>query len=143
SAFSFALVMGAAIGAALFMPRKYEAHTRLLSHETTFMTTLSDPLHDASDEGPTRAARERVLARDNLEKIISETDLIRVWQEGRNPIVRVKDAVVQLFVGPWTDEDLMDDMVETLEKRLTVRVGDGTVDIGVTWPEAAMSRRIL
>jgi uncharacterized protein involved in exopolysaccharide biosynthesis len=139
----FVMLMGAAIGAALFLPRKYEAHTKLLTHQTNFMSTLSNPYARDPDEGPTRAARERVLARDNLEKIVTETELIHQWQVTRNPVLRMKDQLLQLIGGAWTDEDWMDIMVGTLEKRLTVETGEGTVDIGITWPDPIMARRII
>jgi uncharacterized protein involved in exopolysaccharide biosynthesis len=84
-----------------------------------------------------------VLARENLEKIVSETELVRVWQESRNPVLRAKDTLLQLIADPWTEEDLTDMMVELLEKRMKVEIGDGTVDIGVTWPDAVMARRII
>jgi uncharacterized protein involved in exopolysaccharide biosynthesis len=142
-ALCFVLLLGGAIGAALFLPRKYEAHTKLLTHQTSFMSTLSNPYRGAADEGPTRAARESVLARDNLEKIVTETDLIHQWQVTRNPVLRMKDQLLQLIGGVWTDEDWMDIMVGTLEKRLTVETGDGTVDIGISWPDAIMARRII
>jgi uncharacterized protein involved in exopolysaccharide biosynthesis len=141
--FVLALGVGAAIGAAVLLPRNYEAHTKLLTHETGFMSTLSNPQRDTPDEGPTRAARERVLARENLEKIVSETELVRVWQASRNPVMRAKDALLQLIADPWTAEDLTDMMVELLEKRMKVEIGDGTVDIGITWPDAVMARRII
>jgi uncharacterized protein involved in exopolysaccharide biosynthesis len=139
----FLFLMGGAIGAAMFLPRKYEAHTKLLTHQTTFMAALSNPYARNPDEGPTRAARDRVLARDNLEKIVTETDLIHQWQVNRNPVLRMKDQLLQLIGGAWSDEDWMDIMVGTLEKRVTVDTGDGTVDIGVTWPDPVMARRII
>jgi uncharacterized protein involved in exopolysaccharide biosynthesis len=136
-------VMLGAVGAAAFLPRKYESSTKLLTHQTGFMTSLSNPYHGGQDEGPTRAARERVLARDNLEKIVTQTDLIAQWQLTRNPVLKMKDQLVQLMSGPWSQEDWMDIMVGTLEKRLSVATDEGTVEIHVAWPEPVMARRIV
>jgi len=137
------VVLAFAIAAAVFLPRKYEASTKLLTHQTGFMSSLSNPYRGGQDEGPTRAARERVLARDNLEKIVTQTNLIEEWQKSRNPLLGAKDKAFQLLSGPWSREDWMDILVGTLEQRLAVLADEGTVEIKVVWPEPQMARRIV
>ncbi|MBK7863671.1 MAG: hypothetical protein IPJ65_34715 [Archangiaceae bacterium] len=137
------LVMGIAGLVAQFMPRSYEASTKILTHQTGFMSSLSNPYRGAQDEGPTRAARERVLGRDNLEKIVAQTDLVNEWAKSRNPVFKLKDRLQQMIGGQWTKEDLTEIMVGTLGKRLAVAVDEGTVEIKVVWPEPSMARRIV
>src|SRR5258706_12158551 len=55
----------------------------------------------------------------------------------------MKDQLFQLMSGAWTQEDWMDIMVGTLEKRLTVATDEGTVEIRIVWPEPVMARRII
>jgi uncharacterized protein involved in exopolysaccharide biosynthesis len=143
--FCLLVVIGAAGVAAVYLPRRYEASTKLLTHQTAFMASLSNPYHGRDDEGPTRAARERVLARDNLEKIVAQIDLISEWQRTRNPLLKLKDRALQAIGGPWSREDWTDIMVGTLSKRLTVATttDEGTVEIKVVWPDPSMARRII
>mgnify|MGYP001244147165 CR=1 FL=1 len=136
-------VLAGAVMAAMFLPRKYESSTKLLTHQTGFMTSLSNPYRSGADEGPTRAARERVLAHDNLEKIVAQTNMIEEWQKSRNPVLSAKDKAFQLMSGPWSKEDWNDILIGTLEKRLSVATDDGTVEIKVVWPEPVMARRIV
>ncbi len=137
------IVVSGSIGAAAFLPRKYESSTKLLTHQTGFMSSLSNPYRGGQDEGPTRAARERVLARDNLEKIVTQTNLIEEWQKSRNPLLSLKDRMFQVLSGPWSKEDWMDVLVGTLEKRLSVNADEGTIEIRIAWPEPQMARRIV
>ncbi|MBL8951512.1 MAG: hypothetical protein JNK82_12080 [Myxococcaceae bacterium] len=137
------IVMSGAIGAAAFLPRKYESSTKLLTHQTGFMTNLSNPYRGGQEEGATRAARERVLARDNLEKIVTQTNLVEEWQKSRNPLLGTKDKMLQAVFGKWSREDWNEILVGTMEQRLAVSADEGTVEIKIAWPEPRMARLIV
>ncbi len=144
AASAFVFVMLAAISAAVFIPRKYESTAKLLTNRSSIMSTLGNPYraqHDA--DSPTRAAYETVMSRENLQKMIKQTKLIDHWKNGRNGLQKLKDQVFEAAFGKIPEEDWMDIMVGTLEKRLAVSTGDGTVALSVVWPEPQMARRLV
>lgn len=139
----FGLVVAVTITAAVFMPRKYFSSSKILTRTTNIISNLSNPYRNIADEGPTRAAYETVISRENLQKIVATTGLVQHWKDHRNALMRMKDQMLQMFSGTWSDEDWLDAMVGTLEKRLSVATGDGTVEISVIWPDAQMARRLV
>lgn len=141
---AFALCLSLAIGAAVFLPRRYQASVTLLSQPTSVMAALTSPYGGmGTDDAPTLAARERVLSRESMQKIVAQTGLVEHWKRTRNPVLRVKDAVLQLLTGAWTEDLWSEIIVGTLEQRLLVSANDGVVEISVTWPDALMARRIV
>ncbi len=126
-----------------FAPRRYSASTKLLARPTTAMAALANPNVPIWDEAPTRAARERVLAHDSIEKIAAETDLVVQWRLRRNPVLKMKDQLQQLLGGAWTDDVWSDIVVGTLEQRLRVGADEQTVEISVEWPDPDLARRIV
>lgn len=139
----FGLTLSVAIAAAVFLPRRYLASTRLLARPTGFMASLTNPNGWYWDDAPTRAARERVLARDSLQKIAQDTDLVAQWQARRGTLPKMKDQLMQLIDGAWNADVWSDIVVGTLEKKLQVTADDETVEIAVEWPDAEMARRIV
>ncbi len=144
------LAVGAVVAAAAFlMPRTYHVEVKLLAQRNAVMTALSNPGRAVpwDADAPTRAAAETVLRRDNLISLITQTDLINEWDRRRSLIGRVKDWVMaRVTRHELTADDKLDALVWRLENYMIVTagpVGDGTVTIGLFWPDGEMAYRIV
>jgi uncharacterized protein involved in exopolysaccharide biosynthesis len=118
------------------LPRTWHAEARLLANQNQIIRALGNPRAALPSEDPTRAAREIIFAHDNLVSLIKQTNLLKSWDESRPFVVRVKDKLVALVAGPTSDEDKLDALVGTLEKRLRVDTDQQTVTISADWPDA-------
>ncbi|MCL2178688.1 MAG: hypothetical protein FWC28_02090 [Proteobacteria bacterium] len=128
------------------MPPKYHSETVLLANRNSMLASLGNPHRNMAPdtEGPTQAARETVMAHNNLVSMVRQLELVEHWQQTRNPILGLKDKLMGLFSKPPTEEEKIEGMVGILEKRLVVYTGQsGTVSIEVFWPEASLARRIV
>jgi len=109
------------------------------------MASLGNPGRNMpiDSDAPTRAASETVLRRDNLVALVKQTSLMDQWARNRAPAGRVMDWVRRLFHGPPTEEERLDALVGMLEKRLWVTTGEGTVTLGLDWPDRQMVFRLV
>ena len=139
--FCLLMIGGASIGAAVELPRHYEAKTRLLSNAN--LLAAPNPYGGPTDDLPAIAAREKIMSRESLEKIVEQLGLVESWKKSRTPLYRAKDELQQKLTGEWSDEDRMEMMVGTLEKRMKVKAEKGTIEISVTWPDAFAARQIV
>ncbi|MBL8954129.1 MAG: hypothetical protein JNK82_25355 [Myxococcaceae bacterium] len=135
------LLLTAIVAAAL--PRRYVASTKLLARPVASMALLVNPNVPVSEDQPTRAAREHILAHDSIEKIAAQSDLVVQWRLRRHPLMKMKDQLQQLVFGAWGDEVWKDIVVGTLEKRLMVSADAQTVEISCDWPDPEMAHRIV
>lgn len=126
-------------------PRHYIVKTRFFAEKNFVMPGLSNPKRALPTEAdsPTRLAAEAVMKRTNLMEIIRQTKLMDQWDELRSPLGKVKDAVMEVVRGPMTEADRFEAMLGFVEKRLWVDAADGTVLIGIDWPDAATGYRIV
>jgi uncharacterized protein involved in exopolysaccharide biosynthesis len=149
AAATIALVIGLTCTAAVLLPRTYFVQTKLFAQRNAVMAALSNPGRAVpwDADAPTRAAAETVLRRDNLISLITQTDLIKEWDRRRKPILRFKDWVMATASRyELTPDDKLESMVGLLEDRMVVNagpVGDGTVTIEITWPDAEMAYRLV
>jgi uncharacterized protein involved in exopolysaccharide biosynthesis len=139
SFFSFVVVLGLGIAAAVLLPRTYHAESRLLANKNELIRALGNPRSSLPTDDPTRAARELIFARDNLVSLIKQTNLMKSWEETRPPIIRVKDSLMRAVVGEPSPEDKLDAMVGLLEKKLQVTTDQQTVTISIDWSDAQMA----
>jgi uncharacterized protein involved in exopolysaccharide biosynthesis len=143
------LVLAFTGAAAVLLPRTYGVETKLLAQRNAVMAALSNPGRAVpwDADAPTRAAAETVLRRDNLIALIEQTDLMNEWERTRAPILKLKDwlrATVTQYTP--TADDKLESMVGLLEARMFVEagpVGDGTVTIALSWPDAEMAYRLV
>ena len=142
---SFALVVAAAITAVLVMPKSYRTEAKILAQRNMVMPALGNPRRSVPPESdaPTKLATEAVMKRENLLAIIRQTNLLAEWRAQRVPLARFKDAVVAAVSRPLTKEEELDALVGLLGHRLYVDPREGTVTIGVTWPDARTAFRIV
>jgi uncharacterized protein involved in exopolysaccharide biosynthesis len=136
SFFTFCVV--AALGGALIVlfPRTYRAETRLLASQNQVIRALGNPRSSLPSDEPIRAAREIIFAHDNLVSLMKQTSLMTHWDETRPKLLKLRDRLGQLLSGPVTEEDKIDALVGTLEKRLKVETDQQTVTISIEWPDA-------
>ena len=127
------------------IPKKFESRSKLLANRNTLMAQLGNPHRSNTfdSDGPTRAAQETVMARDNLVSMVKQTKLLEHWAAHRHPVMKFKDSVMGAIGGEQTEDQLLDNMIGTLEKRLNVYTGEGTVIIEIYWPDAAMARQLV
>ena len=149
AAATIVLVIGLTTAAALLLPKTYYVQTKLFAQRNAVMTALSNPGRAVpwDADAPTRAAAETVLRRDNLISLITQTDLIREWDQRRALLLKLKDWVVAKATRyELTPDDKLDMMVGLLEQRMIVSagpVGDGTVTIELAWPDAEMAYKLV
>ncbi len=139
------MVLGMAIFLVWVFPKKYESQSKLLANRNTLMASLGNPhrSNNSDMDGPTRAAQETVMARDNLVAMVKQTKLLEHWDAHRHPVLKLKDDVMQAIGGKPNEDQRMDGMVGTLEKRFNVYAGDGTVVIAIYWPDGPMARQLV
>jgi hypothetical protein len=145
SAGSFVLVVGMAVVALLVMPKSYFTESKILAQRNMVMPALGNPRRAVPPESdaPTKLATEAVMKRDNLLAIIRQTNLLAEWKGQRVAVVRMKDALVSRLRRPLTAEEELDALVGLLGHRLFVDPKEGTVTIGVTWPDARTAYHIV
>lgn len=142
---TFVAVLATAVAALALMPRSYYTETKLLAQRNVVIPMLGNPGRKLPNESdtPTRLASEAIMNRSNLEAIVNATDLVAHWRAHRAPIAQAKDWVTARIMGPPTRQAQVDALVWLLNKSLWVNIGEGTVTIGITWPDPNMAYRIV
>jgi uncharacterized protein involved in exopolysaccharide biosynthesis len=131
----FVGTFAAGAGLTALVPRSWRAEARLLANQHEIIRALGNPRSSVQSDDPTRSARELIFAHDNLVQLIKQTNLLESWAANRPAIVRIKDQLMRLILGPPSEEDLIDAMVGTLEKRLRVDTDSQTVTIRIDWQD--------
>lgn len=143
AAVSFLIVLGIGVAATMLWPRSWHAESRLLANQNQLIRTLGNPRTSLPSEDPTNAAREIVFAHDNLVSLIKQTNLMEQWERTRPTVLKLRDFVTEKLGGAPTDEERLDAMVGTLEKKLRVDTEQHTVNISVDWPEPQLAYLIV
>jgi uncharacterized protein involved in exopolysaccharide biosynthesis len=140
-----ALVLGLTVLGLVSFPRVYHVDTELLAQRNLMMPALGNPNRAVPNEAdsPTLAAAETVRRRDNLVSLIKETGLLARWDQTRAPALRVWDSVVRKFTGPPTEDERLDDLVELLEKQLSVSTSEKTITISIDWPDKHLAHQLV
>ncbi|HEY4884803.1 MAG TPA: hypothetical protein VII08_14305 [Myxococcales bacterium] len=140
-AFVFCGMVLLAAGALAVLPKTYEVESRLLAQKNPVLAVRADA--NQMDQ-PTRAAAETIIRRENLQALISQTELVQEWPKRRAPILRFKDWVLRALKRETTEKELAEGLTGLLEKNLTVwTTPDGTVVIKLHWPDALMAYRLV
>jgi uncharacterized coiled-coil protein SlyX len=125
-------------------PRTYHVETKILAQNNVTIALMGSLRRGRmDDDAPTRAASETVLRRDNLLSLIKQTNLVELWALNRPPLLRLKDRLSELFTGKMSDEDKIDAMVGTLEKRLKVEAGNGLIVLSIDWDTAQLAYSLV
>lgn len=133
----FVLAAGLTVAAAVLWPRTYSTESRIVAERNAIMPALADP-HRAVPvdfEAPTKGAQDAILAHDNLENLVRQTNLAQRWTSSRPVVLRAKDTVVAFFEPPLTEADKQRALVAMLEKSLHVTVDNASITISADWAD--------
>ena len=140
-AFVFCGMVLLAAAALAVLPKTYEVESRLLAQKNPVLAVRADA--NQMDQ-PTRAAAETIIRRENLQALISQTELLQEWPKRRAPSLRFKDWLLRLLKRQTSEQELSEGLTGLLEKNLTVwTTPDGTVVIKLHWPDALMAYRLV
>lgn len=125
--------------------KHYYLETKFFAEKNFVMPALSNPRRavTAESDSPTRLAAEAVMRRTNLLEIVRQTQLMSQWDKVRGPLGKMKDLVVTRLRGPDTESQRLQAMIGMLEKRMWVTTNEGTVTIGLDWPDPVIGTRIV
>lgn len=129
----------------LVSQKHYFLETRFFAEKNFVMPALSNPRRAVTSESdsPTRLAAEAVMRRTNLLEIVRQTQLMSQWAKVRSPLGKLKDAITTKLSGPATESQRLQAMIGMLEKRMWVTTNEGTVTIGLDWPDPVVGTRIV
>ncbi len=138
--FTLAAAMG--VFYAVTMPRTYHSQVKLLAQANLVVPALSNPgravPRDA--DSPTRNVADQILRRDNLVALARETNLVDRSFAARSPVSRLKDAIMG---EDATDEQKLNGIAETLEKKFSITVQNNNVIIGVDWDDPQVAYELV
>jgi uncharacterized protein involved in exopolysaccharide biosynthesis len=111
-----------------YMPRTF-------SCTTVLMVDGSQVLEGAYGPNGLSTAEGLILRHDNLEQIVRDTDLMKKFRARRPPLPALKDRVMTSLFGELSEKTMMASLVGTLESRLGIKIGNGTLSISVDWSD--------
>jgi hypothetical protein len=126
------------IGLVSIWPRTYRCAMTITAQHSPALKSFGGERIDALG-----GAALIVRRRESLEAISKSTDLAKNWVKTRSPLHRIKDRLAEMIRGPVDPRYLEDMMVATLETKLWVETGDGTVTFVAEWGDAAMAARLV
>ena len=131
--------------AVVLLPRSYFTQVKILAQKDMVMPALGNPRRTvpAESDAPTKLASEAVMQRESLVSIMEQTHLLQEWEARRPPVLRLKDRLKALLMGQPSHDDQVEAIIGLLRTRMWVNTGDGTVTIGIVWPDAEMAYRIV
>lgn len=140
-------VLAAVLAAAvvLTIPPVYQSNAKIFVAQSANLTVeLSNPMRQTLGErDPMKGLVETVHRRENLEAIVRETKLLEDWERTRSPLLRLKDRVMELILGPVSEQEKLRILVGMLEKQITVWAEDGTsILFRAEWRDPEMARRL-
>jgi len=147
----FLLTIAAAATAAVFLPRSYHVETRLLAQRNSVMMALGNPRRSVPNDAdsPMLLAKEVILSREALSKLIVQTNLLDTWERIRPGIGRIKENLTLKLTGKPAPTRLerIDQLVDVLLKSMYVTTGtegsDGTVTISIDWYEPVSAMQLI
>jgi len=136
----FVVVTTITVVVAIILPRTYHSESRLMAQRSDVLATRGDSIGDAL-----RGAPDVVLSRENMEKIVKQLDLVRIWDERRPPVLKLKDTIMTKLRGPLSAKDQADGLVGLMKDKLTVTVGngDGTLTLAADWADPESAAKIV
>ncbi|MET0592222.1 MAG: Wzz/FepE/Etk N-terminal domain-containing protein [Polyangiaceae bacterium] len=141
---SLVVVASLGIAISIAIPPIYEANAKILVSQSALATAvLSNPNRQLPNVDPMRGVSDITMTRDNMEAIIRETGLIDHWFATRSPLLKAKDWLWSMVVGPIPEADKMRALIGVLETRLSVKAEDATtIKIEVFWGDKEMVVRL-
>jgi uncharacterized protein involved in exopolysaccharide biosynthesis len=154
---TFLVTATLALLAAKFLPRTWQAETKLLPRRAATIAALvnperanilnpdpPNPMRPPNEvDAQTRAAAEAVMRQDNLVALVKKVNLLDRHEATRPPLLRVKDWLQRLISAPPDEDARMDGMVGTLEKKLWVDTSDGKVAVVAQWGDPQLAYELV
>ncbi len=138
AAASFLLVVGLAGAASAVLPDIYESQATIMAVRNLMM------LRGAEWDAPTSAARQTILRRTNLTHLCEQTNLVDRYLQRRSALSRLRAWLTAMVTGKErTRDELREMLVDTLEDRLSVTVGQEGVVISVQWPDPQVAYELV
>jgi hypothetical protein len=134
----FLSVIGLTVAVVALWPRTYRCESKLMIAQNRVLETRGDDWNEAF-----RGAGDVILRRENLEAIIKQADLVRLWNERRVFVLRLKDAVMEKVRGKPTEKEVMEGLVWTLGNKLSAENVAAALTITAEWPDAETASRIV
>ncbi len=119
---------------------QYRAETRILAQRQQSLPSIVRS--NVAEDQPTRAASEIIHRRENLLDLIQQAGMLEVPPQG-DLLDRLRSAAATLGNAPSTGGDPVDDLVDILDRRLKVDVGEVTIAIQIDWPNPQQAYRIV
>ena len=137
SVVTFALVLALAITT----PRSYRIESRILTHKSAVMSALVHPDRaiPQSADAPTAGAVELVKSRANLEDLLADTGLEKLWEQKRSRLGRAKDALFAKVFGAPKEKDMHEAYLKMLDEKVEAHVEGEMVLLNVEWPDAEVA----
>ena len=141
----FGAMCATAVCAALLAPRQYDVETSILAQRNFVMPALGNPRRSvpAESDAPTRMAAEAVLNHANLVALVGQLGLEREWPRLRSPAGRIKDAVKTAMHVATPASERREEIVGYLQRQLWVTTDEGTVRIGVHFPDPQLALQLV
>jgi hypothetical protein len=136
-------VIGCTVALLRVLPKTYEVQVTLQAERNEVIAALTHRTIPLKTDLPTKMAFETVQRHDNLVALIKETDLLKRWPQNRAPLLRWKDAIWARLFPPRTEEERIEAFVGLLEKNLWVSKSEGTVSIGIRFPDPQLAYHLV
>ncbi len=138
-------IVAFSLGLMVSLPKTYQVRTTLQAQRNQVISALSNPGRalPVDADSPTRLAAETVHRYDNLVALIQQTEMVKTIALHRAPAARLKAWIWSVLFRPPTQEEQIDNFVYYLRDKLWVQTGDGTVTIGIEFPDAQLAYRLV
>jgi peptidoglycan hydrolase CwlO-like protein len=121
---------------AILWPKTYHCESRL-------MAARNQVLLVRGDDDALRGASDTIMRHENLEAIVTQTDLVKHMREHRPFMIRMKDGFWEKLRGPPSEAAQRGTLVWTLETRLYVVAEGSSLTLAVDWADAQASAMII
>jgi hypothetical protein len=130
--------------AAWATPRAYRVDAELLMSEPVAMHRLSTPFLAVPQQWEElEQLPELLMSRVRLVALIKRTNLLDAWSTSRPWPLQLKDQLQQALLGPVSDQDRLEVLLQMLERRVNVNVQGAHILIGVQWSDPRVALRIV
>jgi len=131
------LLIGSAIAVLVmvYFPKTY-------SCTTVLMTVENRVLDGQTSANPLAGAADLVMRKENLARIVEETNLVDKAPGRRPPLLKLKDRAMRLAFGELDRKAMIGGLVGALESKLTVTADQGDLRVVVTWADPASTAEL-
>ena len=119
---------------------QYRAEARILAQRAQSLPSIVRS--NVAEDAPTRAAYEIIHRRENLLDLIQQAGLLESPPK-TDFLDRVRSAAATIRGPAPAGGDPSDDLVELLDRKLKVEVGEVTIAIQIDWPNQQQAYRIV